>query len=158
MTGITREDLKGVHIEATMKPMPNGEVRCRLKTKPALGMQTRAVHATKADRLAWQGQFHRHLHQKEQYLVVQGSIASVSCSFDGDDPTVSGKLHSSGTIVTFYAGVWHDILTTPGSEFVTLQIAESDTDVEGDREVMSEIPEAVTTEKERLFNYLFERH
>ncbi len=158
MTHLVREDLKGEYIEATMKPMPNGEVRCRLKSKTTLDMQTRAVHATRATRLSWQGQFHRHLHQKEQYLVVQGSIASVSCSFDGNDPTVTGRLHSSGTIVTFYAGVWHDILTTPGSEFVTLQIAESDTDVEGDREVMSEIPEAVTAEKERLFNFLFERY
>ena len=121
-----------------------------------IGMQTRAVHATKADKLAWQGQFHRHLHQKEQYLVVRGAIASVSCSADNNE--VDGKLHSSGTIVTFYAGVWHDILTTPGSEFVTIQVADPSVDVDGDREVMEKIPEAVTAEKERLLNYLFERH
>ena len=113
-------------------------------------------HATKAAKLAWQGQFHRHLHQKEQYLVVRGAIASVSCSADNNE--VDGKLHSSGTIVTFYAGVWHDILTTPGSEFVTIQVADPSVDVDGDREVMEKIPEAVTAEKERLLNYLFERH
>lgn len=156
MNDLIREDLKGVCIETTMKPMPGGEVRCRMKTKPVLGMQTRAVHATKAAKLAWQGQFHRHLHQKEQYLVVRGAIASVSCSADNNE--VDGKLHSSGTIVTFYAGVWHDILTTPESEFVTIQVADPSIDVDGDREVMEKIPEAVTAEKERLLNYLFERH
>lgn len=155
MNDLIREDLIGVHIEATMKPMPNGEIRCRLKTRSTVGMQTRAVHATKADKLAWQGQFHRHLHQKEQYLVVRGAIASVSCSADNNE--VDGKLHSSGTIVTFYAGVWHDILTTPGSEFVTIQVADPSIDVEGDREVMSEISAEVMAEKERLFNFLFER-
>ncbi len=131
-----REDLNGLHINATMKPMPSGEIRCRMKPAPALDMQTRAVHVTKAVALTWQGQFHRHQLQAEIYVVTKGLIATVSWFKDG---STARQVLGEGESIAFLPGTWHDIFTTPGAEFVTIQYAAEGVDVEHDREVLGDI-------------------
>ncbi len=135
--GITREDLNGLFMSATMKPMPGGEIRCRLKPAPALDMQVKAVHVTKAVALTWQGQLHRHQLQTETYAVTKGLIALVSWLKEG---SVTHQVIGEGESVTFLPGTWHDVFTTPGAEFVTIQTADLGIDVEHDREVLKDIP------------------
>lgn len=137
MSLLVREDLNGLFIEATMKPMEKGEIRCRMKPGSALDMQTKAVHVTKAAALTWQGQFHRHQLQTEMYVVTKGLIATVSWFKEGG---ATHKVIGEGESITFLPGTWHDIFTTPGAEFVTIQIADVGIDVEHDREVLKEIP------------------
>lgn len=135
---LEREDVFGTHFKATMKPMPNGETRLRLKPGPALKMATKALHVTKSPEFDWQGQFHRHLRQVERYLVISGTLATVSWA--GGDAPVQGNIYSPNMWFSFEPGVWHDVLTTSGAEFVTVQVAASEVDVETDREVMKDLP------------------
>jgi mannose-6-phosphate isomerase-like protein (cupin superfamily) len=136
MPPLVREDLNGRLITATMKPMETGEIRCRMKPDSALDMQTKAVHVTKAAALTWQGQFHRHQLQTEIYVVTKGLIAAVSWFKEGG---ATHKVIGEGETTTFLPGTWHDIFTTPGAEFVTIQIADVGIDVDCDREVLKEI-------------------
>lgn len=137
---IKPENLVGLFLQATLKPMMGtGEIRCRMKPGAALDMRTKAVHVTKAAGLIWQGQFHCHHLQQERYVVVSGAVAAVSLVGD----LVSGNIYRAGSCFAFEPGVWHDILTSPDAEFVTIQVAAVGVDVEADREVCSEVPEAI---------------
>ena len=147
---IEREDLQGLFISSTIKPMPTGEIRCRMKTATALGMQTKAVHITKAVELTWQGQFHRHHYQRESYIVIAGKIGMVS--WDGKE--INGRIVHPGDQLLFFPGVWHDICTTPEAEFVTLQVSKLNVDVADDRELWKDLPVAVQAEKQRIFHLL----
>lgn len=141
-----REDLKGENLNATLKSMPTGEIRCRMKTEPALMMRTVAVHITKAIDLTWQGQFHRHLQLCESYVVVAGKIGMVS--WDGIQ--AKSRVVNQGDQLIFLPGVWHNICTTPESEFVTIQVSNQDVVLEDDREVQEDLPRAVSAEMQRV--------
>lgn len=130
--------------------MPTGEIRCRMKTEPALGMRTKSVHVTKANDLTWQGQFHCHHQLLESYVVVAGKIGMVSW----DGTKVKSKVVLQGDRLIFFPGVWHDICTTPEAEFVTLQVSKPDVILEKDREVLEDLPPAVSAEMQRVLRLL----
>lgn len=137
---VTREDIRGVNVSATIKPMDTGEIRCRLRLGVQLETRIKAVHATKASRFGWQGHFHRHRLQRESYSVVSGVLGAVS--WNQETGEVLKKVLQPLSQVWFQPGLWHDIYTTPDSEFVTFSSSEIGIDVEADREVFpqSEIP------------------
>lgn len=114
---------------------------------------------TKATDLAWQGQFHCHRSQVERYLVIAGTVAVVSCraTRSGRHGVISGNIYRQHSWFSFEPGVWHDILTTPGAEFVTLAVAAVGADIEHDREVMSRLPYLVSCEMAALMGFLQDR-
>lgn len=144
----TQENLEGYHLEATFKVVGAGEIRTRLRPGKHLGMKTKAIHATKAKEFAWQGSFHCHHHQQERYVVVSGALAAVW--LDGDE--IGGKIYREGESFCFSSGVWHDILTGSGTEFVTIQVALADVDVERDRDVWPNIPVGVVEVMQELYD------
>jgi mannose-6-phosphate isomerase-like protein (cupin superfamily) len=149
MAGIKREDLVGVNIDATLKEVGRGEIRCRMRPGSELCMLTQAVIVTRAHDLGWQGQFHRHRHQVETYVVVAGAISTVSWSH-GDSPVVVSH-YFPGDVFTFDTDEWHDVFTKPGAEFVTIQKTLQRIDIESDREVMEVVPQEVEVAKNKIY-------
>lgn len=140
MTRVEREDLTGNNLDATIKVVGAGEIRTRLRINPRVGMRIAAVHATKPTEVAWQ-EPHVHNFITETYVVVQGEIGAVSWGRQGE--VVDGGVYGAGQSFIFNSGRWHNILTSPGAEFVTVQLNGSAIATESDRVVADVLPVAV---------------
>lgn len=116
-----REDIEGRGATLVVKLRKSGEITVSARLRSALGLSTAVVNLTSAtDKPDWQREFHCHHFQVEIYLVVVGKIIAIWQ--DPDGIRVIHQVYSAGQSFSFLPGIFHDILTMPGSEHVTVKV------------------------------------
>ena len=118
-----REDHKGSLADLTVKVMPTGERRFRMRPKGVIAMTT-SVILTKAplwgaeDTSPWQ-QAHLHHGVTEHYQLVVGWALYVSLV--DREIILTPQTLSEPRLVVFPPGIPHNVLLGPGAEIVTVQ-------------------------------------
>jgi hypothetical protein len=117
-----REDLKGVSLSATYKPMPSGEERWRLRPQVP-DLQMFAMHYTKEPLVPKWQEAHWHGGLLEHYWVLSGKIGYVMrvSEFQKTPYFTHGVIDASSGPFSFLPGDVHNIFPGPDAEFVTIQ-------------------------------------